>query len=365
MLERVNIQKLENGFRCVKCYNRWGGFVKNCPETSDCECASTDPSAFYEQDKLIFDKLILWNLTSWKNKLPKNLIYMFQSIDFDRNWNAYYGIDEFDTSKVTDMSYMFYESSNFNKRLNGWNTTSVTNMSHMFYEAENFNQDLSDWDTSEVTDMSHMFSKAQTFNQDLSKWKTSKVTDMSQMFDDASSFNQDLSDWDTSKVTNMIRMFHSADRFKSDLSRWEIGLVTSMSEMFRQTDDFYSDLSCWKVGPNVDVKQMFTDARNFTSNLNDWTAAMNYSRDFTNSLVTENCLPLGTDCEEPACKVPETTTVQTTTVQTTPRAEEESTETSLIIGVGVAGAVVVSLVAYVTYNFVLQSGSAVKTDFSL
>ena len=49
-------------------------------------------------------------------------------------------------------------------------TSKVTNMSNMFYNAEAFNQNISNWDVSNVTNMSTMFFYAQAFNRDLSQW---------------------------------------------------------------------------------------------------------------------------------------------------------------------------------------------------
>ena len=77
-----------------------------------------------------------------------------------------------------------------------WNTSKVTDMSYMFYNANNFNEDIGNWDTSKVTDMSYMFYNANNFNKDISKWDTSKVTDMRYMFYDATNFNQYyISNW--------------------------------------------------------------------------------------------------------------------------------------------------------------------------
>ena len=44
-----------------------------------------------------------------------------------------------DTSDVTDMSYLFMGAETFNERLL-WNTSSVTNMGWMFWGAKAFNQ---------------------------------------------------------------------------------------------------------------------------------------------------------------------------------------------------------------------------------
>ena len=45
-----------------------------------------------------------------------------------------------------------------------------------------FNQNIGQWDVSKVTDMSVMFYAATSFNQDISAWDVSEVTSMYQMF---------------------------------------------------------------------------------------------------------------------------------------------------------------------------------------
>ena len=99
-------------------------------------------------------------------------------------------------------------------------------MSHMFDGASRFNQDISNWNTSSVTDVSWLFAGAVKFNKPLNNWDTSKVTTMAHMFDSlrlvpipapdnsrmfydnsSHSFNQDISSWNTSNVTDMSYMF--------------------------------------------------------------------------------------------------------------------------------------------------------------
>ena len=48
------------------------------------------------------------------------------------------------------------------------------------------------WETSGVTDMSYLFQEASSFNEDIGAWDTSGVTAMYRMFYDASAFNQTL-----------------------------------------------------------------------------------------------------------------------------------------------------------------------------
>ena len=113
-----------------------------------------------------------------------------------------------------------------------WDTSKVTDMSDLFYLADAFNADIGDWDVAAVTDMSNMFRFAETFNQDIGDWDVSAVTDMSFMFYHAIVFNQKIGDWDVSAVTDMTRMLMSALPFNQDLSEWCVTTDVSMTDPF-------------------------------------------------------------------------------------------------------------------------------------
>ena len=108
-----------------------------------------------------------------------------------------------DTSKITDMSYLFADSK-FNGDISKWDVSNVTNMSGMFRDSV-FNSSISDWDVSKVETMSHMF-YCSNFNGNISMWDVSNVNSMCQMFY-GGSFNGDISKWDMSKVTSRRDMF--------------------------------------------------------------------------------------------------------------------------------------------------------------
>ena len=103
----------------------------------------------------------------------------------------------------------------------------------MFYEIIEHNS--SNFDTSKVTDMSYMFSYcSRLISLDLSSFDTSNVTDMSYMFEDCSGITLlDLSNFNTSKVTIMGDMFYNCESLTQlDLSSFNTGKVTDTIEMF-------------------------------------------------------------------------------------------------------------------------------------
>jgi len=53
-----------------------------------------------------------------------------------------------DLSKVTDLSFLFFEASSFNGDLSSWDVSNVAVMTGMFVRVTTFNGDLSSWDVS-------------------------------------------------------------------------------------------------------------------------------------------------------------------------------------------------------------------------
>ena len=140
------------------------------------------------------------------------------------NDSEYGPITDWDVSNITDMSYLFYQKSQFNGDISSWDVSGVTDMTYMFDFSDNFNQDISSWDVSSVTSMFSTFG-ASNFNQDISSWDVSSVTNMQNMFY-RTPFNQDISSWDVSSVTNMGAMFEVSP-FNQNISGW---CVTNISE---------------------------------------------------------------------------------------------------------------------------------------
>ena len=145
-------------------------------------------------------------------------------------------------------------------------TNNGTNYRYLFHSYSGTNLDLSNWDTSHVTNMSYMFGYCSSLTTlDLSNWKTSEVTDMSNMFNACSSLTSlDLSGFDTQDVTNMNDMFSSCSKLTSlDLSNFNTLSVKSMDSMFRGCTKLISlDLSGWDTLNVENMGSMFYGSGN-------------------------------------------------------------------------------------------------------
>jgi len=186
------------------------------------------------------------------------------SVPAGQGTGTYGDINEWDTSNVNDMSFLFYSryGTKFNDDIGKWDTSSVTSMRGMFYLADQFNQDIGGWDVSKVTDMGGMFGQAAAFNQDIGGWDiggwdTGIAINMEGMFYKTRQFNQDIGRWDTGDVTNMTSMFREAEAFNQDIGGWDTGNVTLMARMFRDAAAFNQNLRAWDTSQVTNMADMF------------------------------------------------------------------------------------------------------------
>ena len=196
-----------------------------------------------------------------------------QYLDTLGNWfNNIRDIDlsNFDTSRVTDMNYMFWNMHSLTSlNLSNFNTSKVTNMSSMFYNMRNLTSlDLSNFDTSNVTNMKAMFHNSWSLTSlNLSNFNTSKVTKMESMFDNTGLTSLNLSNFDTSNVTNMRRMFAFMRNLTTlDLSNFDTSKVTDMNRMFNSMPNLTSlNLSNFDTSNVTEMGGMFERMSSLTT----------------------------------------------------------------------------------------------------
>ena len=197
---------------------------------------------------------------------PEDSAYLFSSdltgSKYLNNLTEIEGLNQLDTSNVTNMSYMFNEMSNLTSLdVSSFDTSKVTDMSYMFYRNGVTSLDVSGFDTSKVTVMSYMFLGMKNItNLDVNGWNTSNVTSMYGMFSGMSSVTSlDLSGFDTCNVTTMREMFREMGNLTSlDLSGFDTSNVTDMSTMFYDMDNLTSlDVSSFDTSKVTTMGSMF------------------------------------------------------------------------------------------------------------
>ena len=235
-------------------------------------------------DSTYYDLYIQGDKRIYANPDSSSLFYDFKNVDSINNMSV------LNTSKVTNMSCMFYNtgynSSVFTLDLgSNFDTSKVTNMQQMFYNTGRkspvFKLDLGDkFNTSEVKNMYFMFgytgNNSSVFTLDLGdKFDTSNVTNMSYMFGFAgytsTIFTLDLGDkFDTSNVISMADMFrytgYKSPVFTLNLGdKFDTSNVENMSGMFFNTGytSTVFELNCsnWSVDNVINVKDFSNSNR--------------------------------------------------------------------------------------------------------
>jgi surface protein len=152
------------------------------------------------------------------------------------------GLDTVDTSQVTNFDNCFRECALLETiDCSSFDTSNATSINSMFWcqsrasttkqiiGVENFN-------TSKVTNMTSVFrGQAGLTSLDLSKWKTNDVTIMNGIFWNCKKLTSlNLTGWNTSKVTDFSNFFNECNALEdfSCLDELDMSAGTSFSSMF-------------------------------------------------------------------------------------------------------------------------------------
>ena len=225
---------------------------------------------FYESKRKDFE-----GIEGWETSNVTNMDMMFAYMGYNalvRYSNIDFNPDlsSWNVSKVKSMNNMFTHCSNFNQPLDKWDVSNVEDMSFIFYGANEFNQPLNNWNVSKVKNMRGMFQECENFNQPLNKWDTSNVEDMSNMFTRAKVFNKPLNKWNTSKVKDLSSMFAYCDVFNQNLNDWDVSNVTNMDSLFRQCEKLNQPFDKWDTSNVVNMEKTFFSCTKFNQPLNSW-----------------------------------------------------------------------------------------------
>jgi surface protein len=302
-IEPTNFQafSIANGTDKSRLINvvEWGGVAWTSMQNAFYGCNSLNITAFdtpnlagvTNMSGMFYDCSILnspTNINLWNTSAVTNMSYMFSSANsFNQN------IGSWNTAAVTNMSYMFSTANSFNQNIGSWNTAAVTNMSSMFSSAHSFNQNIGTWNTAAVTNMSGMFSAAFVFNQNIGSWNTASVTNMGGMFWVAMNFNQNISLWNTSAVDNMSQMFDNAFAFNQNIGTWNTAAVTDMNSMFYNASAFNQNIGTWNIANSTNMVDIFKisgiNVVNYDMILSSWSAAGYTNKNLGNASPLKYC----------------------------------------------------------------------------
>ena len=129
-------------------------------------------------EKVVFEE-------SFKKFEPTTLSSFFKGLE---SLTSISGLENLNTTHVTDMSKMFYNCYNLSSlNLSQFNTGNVEKMNEMFYYCRGLNSlDLSAFNTAKVNNMYRMFYYCFVRTIDLSSFNTANVENMDEMFAGAS-----------------------------------------------------------------------------------------------------------------------------------------------------------------------------------
>ena len=210
--------------------------------------------------KVVFD-------ASFKDIHPTSTGFWFKNF---KALTAIEGLQNLNTSEVTDMSVMFAGCSALTSLdLKNFNTSKVTNMSGMFEDCSALTSlDLSNFNTSNVALMTAMFEYCSALTSlDLKGFKTEKVQDMKYMFNNCSALTSlDLSHFNTEKVEDMSGMFAKCSKLAS--------IVNNKTWNCEESQDMFKGCTALKGAvaydeSKTDVKMANPETGYFTKKVQD------------------------------------------------------------------------------------------------
>jgi surface protein len=167
------------------------------------------------------------------------------------------------TSKVTDMSCMFWECTALTTlNVSTWNVSAVTNLEDTFaYCSALTALDISSWDVANVTTLCGTFDHCNALKSlDISQWKVDNVETLYATFYYCTALTTlDLSTWNVQKVTSLEGTFSYCTALVTlNLSQWEVTSVTNMRQTFTMSDKLTTIYAGnWTNAPVTNSNSMF------------------------------------------------------------------------------------------------------------
>lgn len=210
-----------------------------------------------------------------------------------------YGIENLDTSSLTDMNHMFANCRALKEMdISKWNVSKVKDMFCMFSNCYNLTTtyDLNNWDVRNVINMSYMFQSCPILEKmNISGWNMEHLKRINNIFDNCCGMlSIDITDikfpklkslgamfyrcnklneitghesLDTSNIVNMYSMFSGCKSLERlDLSKWNMDNIETIDFFLSDCENLKTigDTSNWKLEKVEDVQYMFANCKKLT-----------------------------------------------------------------------------------------------------
>lgn len=242
------------------------GMFYNCRGLTDIDVSSFDTSNVTDMSYL-FAAPVTDSVSNYSD-LPMNL----STIEFG---------DNFVTSNVTDISYILYYNTSLTELdIDDWDVSNVTSMCSSFFNCCNlttFGENaLANWNTGKVINMEHAFrwlKKLTALN--LEKWDVSSVKSFSYCFCNLAWTDVlDLEAWDISNCEDLSMMFHSCKTLTTlKVNTWDVRNVKTFDHFIAQMGSNFKnmDVSNWKVTNKCEnLNAMFHGYKGTTIDVSGW-----------------------------------------------------------------------------------------------
>ena len=185
---------------------------------------------YYDTSKATTMLLMFSNNTSLEtidvsNLDTSNVTNLMAAFQLDGKLKEINGVNNWNTSKATSIQNIFYGCTELTSiDLTGWNTSNIQNFSAMFERDNKLAtiKGIEDFDTSSATNLSYIFKNTAIESLDLSKWDVSNAQHLTALFR-ASKLKTltGISNWDVSNAYYMHYMFDLTNIDTIDISNWK------------------------------------------------------------------------------------------------------------------------------------------------
>ena len=179
-------------------------------------------------NQYIIEKILI-NKSSKLNKIKvesKDQLKLIISKRYNSN-NSFIDLTDIDVSELDNLSYIFYRLNIEVVDISGWDTSNVTDMTFMFRQCTKLKKiiGIENLDVSKLENANFMFSQCEKLVElDLTNWNPISLENTYDMFSCCSNLKmiKNIENWQLPNIKNVYYMFYNCAKLDVDLSNWDL-----------------------------------------------------------------------------------------------------------------------------------------------